>query len=48
MIQRMAMGLLAVATLALPALAQPAPARPTLLPTRDVAVTDSHPSRVHK
>lgn len=39
MIQRMAMGLLAAATLALPVLAQPAPARPTLLPTRDVAVT---------
>lgn len=38
MIQRMAMALLAAAAAA-PAMAQPAPTRPTLLPTRDVAVT---------
>jgi hypothetical protein len=38
MIQRMAMGLIAAAV-AVPAMAQPAPSRPTLLPTRDVAVT---------
>ncbi|MBO1078653.1 hypothetical protein [Roseomonas haemaphysalidis] len=39
MIQRMAMALLAAAATAVPAMAQPAPARPTLLPTRDVAIT---------